>query len=355
MRKHLAWAVPAAASLGLALPLQPCWAADAATIGLDVEGLPKVIIGTQVPISATVYNLAAAGSNDLQYRIDWSLADGTQYSSANNALAPGDDYAWDALTFDTNTTGYGLWVSAVTVTDPQATNSPMVATYTTNVVDHAVPMWFTTVNGVATPRPAQEPQVDPLAFGATGGGESFAAPAVGIVGDPEWPTAGLDLDSISESGDAQLQAVFRPAGCVASSPEYADLTCGRQDMSTFLASFKNLVEIHEASGLYGTSFDDPDNPAPANLYEQYGRWFNILVDTSVPGVFSKTWTLGFSDEGDILGGNEFGSVTRSITYTAYVYATPVPASAWLFGSGLVGLLSFWRRGRARNPRQQAQP
>lgn len=306
-------------------PLQNVVAASA-TIDLRVNGPDRVVTGAFPNIYSYVANSAAPGSNDLNYSIEYAYPNGSTATLTNQTrvagAGPGTPYVGS---FDSAQKGLGTQKTKVTVTDPAATNSPFEALFNVNVLAHAEPWACVTVPG----RPAvvaQAPSVDPLAFGATGGGESFAARWAGFNDPPGVPTAKLDLDTLTENGDSQIRAAFySPAGTP-------------QTMSEFISSFKNLTEIHEATGM--SQISDPA------LYQQYGRYFDIYVDTSKPGTYVKTWFLGFSDE-DIPGAAAPGTITRTFSITATVSAVPLPAAAWLFGSGLVGVLGSGLRYKSR--------
>lgn len=117
--------------------------------------------------------------------------------------------------------------------------------------------------------------------------------AFGIVNDPPWPTAGLDLDSFYGVGASQI--------------------------TTDLTLFSNLA-----------ANDDPT----------YGHLFNVIVDISQPGTFSKTFYRTFSDQ-DIPGAT---SVVGSFTVVATV--VPEPATLALRALGLAGVAGVRRRARS---------
>ena len=320
MRSNLSFAVPAV-FLTVIASAGPCQAA-LATIDLQVIAPTRVIQGASANIFSYVANSAPSGSDNLNFSISYQYPYGTSTLPGQTRVA-GAGYGTPYVgALDTNLTGLGAQVTTVTVSDPAATNSPVSAAFGVTVLTHAQPWFYVTVPGQPAIL-AQEPIFTPEAFAATGGGEMFAARS-SVINDPAVPTAMLDLDSIFESGNSQIRAQFlSPSGT-------------SQTLSEFVASFKNLVEIHEASGQSVIT-------GPL-LYEQYGRIFDIYVDTSTPGTFTKTWTFGFSDE-DILGANSPGSVVQTFTYTATVTPVPVPAAVWLFGSGLAGFIGVAYRRR----------
>lgn len=323
MRSNLAFAVPAVL-LTVIASAGPCQAAPA-TIDLQVTGPTRVIQGASANIFSYVANSAPSGSDNLNFSISYQYPYGTSTLPGQTRVA-GAGYGVPYVGYlDTTQTGLGAQVTTVTVSDPAASNSPVSASFGVQVVTHAQPWFYVTVPGQPDIL-ALEPTFTPEQFAATGGGETFAARS-SVINDPAVPTAMLDLDSIFESGDSQIRAQFLSSSGTS------------QTLSEFVASFKNLVEIHEASGQSVIT-------SPL-LYEQYGRIFDIYVDTSTPGTFTKTWTFGFSDE-DILGASSPGSVARTFTYTATVTPVPVPAAVWLFGSGLAGFIGVAYRRRRRD-------
>jgi hypothetical protein len=83
--------------------------------------------------------------------------------------------------------------------------------------------------------------------------------------------------------------------------------------------------------IVGATFGDTDNP---NIYAFYG----------VPAGSSCTNALALSFEGTSYGANGFTS-TNSFggTLIDSPVVTPIPAAAWLFGSGLMGLVGIRKR------------
>lgn len=289
------------------------------TIDLQVVAPSRVIQGAAASIYAYVANTAPPGSSDLDYSIAYAFPYGTSTLADQVRVAGAGAGAPYVGQLDTAQTGLGPQQTTVTVTDPNATSSPVIANPVVNVVSHAVPLFYVTVTG----KPAAiAPDPEPLAFGATGGGEFFAARS-SVINDPAIPTAALDLDDILEAGDPQLRAQFySPTGQA-------------QTLQEFISSFKGLEEIHEASGQ--SVIGDP------LLYEQFGRTFDIFVDTTAPGTFTKTWTFAFSDE-DIPGAYSPGALVRTFTMTAVIAPIPLPPAMGLLASAM-GVLSMLRRRR----------
>ena len=281
----------ATASLALAGAATPASAASIGITGSAVD--PVVVIGGSTLLEATVTNTGAGGDGDLNYAISFYTPGGPVTS--NDTLAPGDSDTWQA-TYDSSGQPYGENLMGVVVTDPAASNSPKGTEIGVTVLAHAHPYLS---NGFGPLLDlVQEPTVDLLAFGATGGGESFAGYVLSVVNDPAVPTAGLDLDFIDPIGDSQITA---------------DLT-----------TFSNLP------------FDD--DPA-------HGHLFNVFVNVSELGTFTKTFHLYFSDQ-DLPGASAPDSVVTSFTVVATV--VPEPASASLLAFGLAALAAEARRRRRRS-------
>ena len=150
-----------------------------------------------------------------------------------------------------------------TVNAPDAANSPQTVDQSVTVDAHSVPViWsYSSQSWVAVPSAAeaQSPSPDPLAFGATGGGETFSAAAPNVIGDPPAvPTAGLALNYVNAVGAPQITSNF--------------------------ATFANLAPMPIGD----------ENPAE-------GDAFNVWCNVTQPGTFSKIFYLGFSDEQDLPG------------------------------------------------------
>lgn len=255
-----------------------------ADLGLSSQAPARIVQGANIPVYGYIYNEAPAGSDDLNYSIYYDLpGGGTSTAAMGTKTADGgatfDTYRYD---FDSSLAQFGDNVFTIHAAGQQGTlHSPQAQQVTVEVVNHVVPaMW---IQGVEVHideahHAAHEPDVDPLAFGATGGGESFAAGCPHIIGDPTVPTAALDLDSISSEGDAQI--------------------------TTDLAPVSNV-----------TASDDPLS----------GIAWHIFVDGSTHGQFSKIFTVRFSDE-DIPGASPTGSVVAYLEILANVDGNGVTGS-----------------------------
>jgi hypothetical protein len=277
-----------------------------AQIGLATLAPEKIVRGVTVPIGASVSNLAAAGSNDLNYSIYYVLPDNSQTLPANGTKAAdggatSNDYEYD---FDSTGAAYGSNNFKVRVADPNALNSPQERSLSVQVVNHVRPaMWF---NGVEVPIQesiVEAPPPDDLAFGATGGGEMFSAAAPNVIGDPAVPTAAMDLDHVFSSGASQITTNLLPTPNVVAS-------------------------------------DDPSS----------GIAWQIFVDGSVNGHYSKILTLLFSDE-DIPGAVSPDSIAARLEIdvdvtddgvTGTLRVLPEPAEAFI----VAPFLLLMRRRRA---------
>ena len=79
------------------------------------------------------------------------------------------------------------------------------------------------------------------------------------------------------------------------------------------------------------------NSASANVFAMLFMSFDSLLDGS-PGISYLTQAAGYN-----LPGNY---IDQGVTGGVQVSAVPVPAAAWLFGSGLLGLIGVARRKAA---------
>ncbi|MGN6370140.1 MAG: hypothetical protein ACTHN5_17935 [Phycisphaerae bacterium] len=284
-----------------------------AYLGLTSSTVSPVIIGAQVPVNAFVYNQAAAGANDLDYSITFKMPDGTKYQGTGVRAADGGaGYDHWQKYFDTSGSPYGVNTATISATDPNALNDPQVQQLPIEVMAHAVPgVWI--AGKLVTPG-AQAPSVEPLAFGATGGGSHFAAKAPNVIGDPPLtiPTAELDLDYVHPHGDPQITVTLAP---------FVDL--------------------------------------PANDDPTAGDAWSIDVDASQAGTFTTYFDLGFSDEQDLLGADAPGSVAWEFEVTATVSADlstvtgnlivlPEPGSASMVVLGAAGVGTRFRGRRRRH-------
>jgi len=263
--------------------------AGPATIGLEASAQdPTIIIGGTTNIQAFVTNTAVDGSNNLNYTVKIQLPYGSSTTDPD-ILTPGGEQGWQ-MEFDSALLPQPLELSnyftTVVVSDPGASNSPQSRVVSVEVLNHANPLFW--IGG----QPIVEPTIAPEQFAATGGGESYAAAAPNVIGDPPRDAA-LDFDTLEEVGDPQITA---------------------QNVNFF----KNLPALEEGQ-----------DPQLVGISP-----FDVYLDTSHVGTFTKTFVLGFSDE-DLPGAAPTGSVERRITYTFQVVPEPDGTTMMLLGASVL--------------------
>ena len=252
-----------------------------ADLGLSSQAPSPIVRGATVPVYAYVYNVAPAGSADLNYSLYYTLPDNSVTATVNGTKAADGGATPKAYQYDFDSTSapFGDNTFVIHASDPNALDSPQAQQVTVRVVHHAVPaMWVQGQEISMQESTVQEPEFTPEAFGATGGGEFFSAAAPHILNDPAVATAGMDLDSISSTGDPQI--------------------------TTNLGTTTNV-----------TANDDPTA----------GIAWTIFVDGSTVGHYSKILTLLFSDQ-DIPGADATGSVEARILIQADVTSDGVTGS-----------------------------
>jgi hypothetical protein len=259
-------------------------------LNLGITAFNRIIRGAQIPINSGVFNDAPAGSDDLNYSLYYTLPNGTFTVPVTGTRAADGGAGYDPWTYTFNSAGapYGPNNFSVTAAgQPGTLHSPKSAGLAVQVLNHVFPAQW--INGKEidireTSVPVQEPSPDPLAFGATGGGETAALAAPGIVGDPLVPTADMDLDSVSWTGSDKINTDLLPT--------------------------HNVV-----------ADDSPSAGIP----------WQIFINRTEPGHFTKTFTLRFSDE-DIPGGLPPNSMTARLFVFFDVYAD---------GSGSGGIVPLY--------------
>jgi hypothetical protein len=281
-----------------------------------------VIQGYQDPVTAYIYNEAPYGSDPANYSVYAAFPYGMSGTYLGTRAADGGA-GYDALpfTFDTSQTAPGSQHITVTATD-RDTGGTLTQGGDVEVLAHGVPAFVIGGNVVQlgsrfVEQAPVEPWVEPLAFGATGGGEFFAASAPGIIDDPMAPTAELDLDSITAFGDPQITITLQP---------FTD---------------------HIAS-------DDPANAVP----------FEIDVDASVPGTYFAEFELNYSDEQDLPGafspGSEHGYFAVEVTVTpdgvTGGIVVPEPRTLGIAATGMIAVAMRRKRpaSRAKAERDEGQ-
>ena len=270
---------------------------------------PTVIRGYQDLVTAQIYNEATFGSDPVNFSVYATFPYGNSATySGTRAADGGSGYLTLPFSFDSSQVSPGSQSVSVTATDT-GTGGSLTQPDSVLVLAHADPAFNIGGNVIqlsSRPVAAQEPPVDFLAFGATGGGESFAAGAPNVINDPIAPTAGLDLDSITAFGDSQITLSLMP---------FTDLAAN-------------------------------DDPA-------FGDPFQILVDSSVPGVYFTDFELNYSDEQDLPGADATGSehayfgvqVTVTPEGVTGVMVVPEPGSGRLLALALLSVFLVVRPRR----------
>jgi hypothetical protein len=254
-------------------------------LGLDVLAPDRIIRGATVPVLADVFNVAAAGADALNYSLYYTLPDATTTPVVNGVRAADGGAGATRWQYDFNSAAspFGANNFSVTVAGQTGTlNSPQTKGLAIQVLNHVEPaMW---INGVEIPirkGVAQEPSVDPLAFGATGGGESFAASAPHILGDPLVPTAAMDLDTINLSGDPAISSTLIPTPNV---PPNDSPSAG----IPWTINIQNVPGHHEAMLTLGLS--DEDIPGAVSSGSILAELL-IKVDVNANGQATGTLTV----------------------------------------------------------------
>jgi hypothetical protein len=270
--------------LGAGAASVPAIAAPA-NLAIDIVAPDRIIHGATVPVYADVFNVAAAGADDLNYSLYYTLPDTTTTTVVNGTRAAdgGADATRWQYDFNSAASPFGANNFSITVAGQAGTlNSPQTKGLAIQVLDHVEPaMW---INGVEIPirkEAAQEPSVDPLAFGATGGGESFSAAAPHILGDPIVPTAAMDLDTLNLTGDPAITTtLISTHNVTADDSPSAGIP--------WSINVQNVLGHHEAMLTLGISDEDIPGAVPTGSIESQ---LLIKVDVNANGEASGTLTV----------------------------------------------------------------
>jgi hypothetical protein len=310
----------------LAFPAVAVCAQAPANLALKSQiAYSTVIQGGQDPVYGYVYNLAPAGSATGGYRIAATYPYGTPLSYTGTKIADGGaSYATAVFNFDSSKVAPGTNIPVMVTETDLSDNVSLTQSGGVTVLAHATPglvlqgsvvelssknnyKFATTAaqdSGVPNLTNASLPPQEAGTEGPAGG---FAP---GMIGDPPGePTAELDLDSITASGD----------------PEVA---------IGDLSPFDDLPSTDSAT----------ENVVP----------FWVELFTNVPGTYTDTFTLHYSDEQDLPGADAPGSEAVSFSVTGTLDSSdniqwevdtdvPEPATASTFFLGGIAMLK--RRSR----------
>jgi hypothetical protein len=287
----------------------------------------NVIQGGQDPVYAFVYNTAPTGSAAANFRVsgNQSYLSPVAYSGSKSADG-GTGYLTLPFNFDSSQVAPANNVPVSLTLKNTDTNASVTLSGAVNVLAHAAPAMvlsgnivpftvkntvkFTTTKTDNTGVPdLTNASLPPQEAGTEGPAGGFAP---GMIGDPPGePTAELDIDSITASGDTQVALGEPPI-------------------------FDDLPSTDSAS----------ENVVP----------FYVELFTDIPGTYTDTFTLHYSDEHDLPGADIAGSEETSFSVTATLDSAdniqwevdtdvPEPVAATLLLAGGIPMLSRrWRNG-----------
>lgn len=162
-----------------------------------------------------------------------------------------------------------------------------------------------------------------------------------------------DLASFSTfSGNNTVQATGSGGTCAAGTVACFDF--GAAQVNAFLAAGSaQLGDGNTRPNLAGQTFDENNGTSTVDLSGFYANWnttdFNqgnaaVTLTTSNCAGGSCDYTASWTS---FIMGGPFDGNTGSWKISGTVSAVPVPAAAWLMGSGLVGLVGVARRRKAK--------
>jgi len=164
-------------------------------------------------------------------------------------------------------------------------------------------------------------------------GGTFAMGVFTGTPNPITDTSGANL--IAPAIAPTFDTTVAQGSAAASSPIAWDFNLGGTWVNSFTTG-PSSGSTDGAGGISGTIvITDNWN---ANNFDQGGAFTGTATGTELAGTFAIDWTSAIS-------GGPFDGQVGTYAATGTYSAVPVPAAAWLFGSGLVGLVGVARRRR----------
>jgi len=175
--------------------------------------------------------------------------------------------------------------------------------------------------------------------------ETFGVAGVGSVAPgmmswytaPTWIQALNTADYLGFSDWRMPTTLFPDSSCGLQSNVNGAYNCTGSEMGHLF-----YTELGGTAGNSILTSGDPDLALFHNIQVDFPYLSSTINAPGSTGV----WVFGFDN------GNEFGNLQSAPEYvwvvrTGDVAAVPVPAALWLFGSGLIGILGFMRRGQRK--------
>lgn len=162
---------------------------------------------------------------------------------------------------------------------------------------------------------------------------TFGVAGIDVDGSMDWHTANVFIAAMNADGgsgylgfdDWRLPATYVP-----------DPTCEQMQAFGWYCTASEMGHLYHIEGIYW------DDPPPPSLFSNL-HWGQYWSGTEYAADPSKAWGRGFDLEGQYTYDKDYPFNFAWAVRTGDVGEVPLPAAAWLFGTGLLGLVGSMRR------------
>ena len=242
----------------------------------------------------------------------------------------------------------GTYLATINPTTYTATTANGAPTPSSNIVEGADGAWNSTFSFNHLPGKKSQGMTD-NSTDITSGGTTYGSSKLGNgAGSWDMTVSGTNFTA----SNFQVDAVLATSG--GTFVQYGSIVGGTIDQSTGAMTLNPTGRMGAIPTVPGAAWNIPATPSGSTAYANLITGTSANADGSVTG-HAIVPISGTNDYNVILvsasnvgtaWGSSFATVPYVETWNVHLAPVPIPAAAWLFGSGLIGLVGIARRKKS---------